>query len=95
MPAPFKLCIQGNIHDDDDDDDNDGDDDGDDDDYDYDDDDDDDDDDDFDDDDDDDDDVTIACRESRPERMLLSSQPYFLSDWNLPQARRKQPVSQS
>ena len=42
-----------------------------------------------DDDDDDDDDVAIACRESRPERLLLSSRPefyyiYFLLDWNLP-----------
>ena len=40
-------------------------------------------------DDDDDDDVAIACRESRPERLLLSSRPefyyiYFLLDWNLP-----------
>ena len=30
-----------------------------------------------DDDDDDDDDVAIACKESRPQRMLLSSRPYF------------------
>ena len=36
-----------------------------------------DDDDDGDDDDDDDDDVAIACKESRPQRMLLSSRPYF------------------
>ena len=53
---------------------------------------DDDDDDDVDDDVDDDDDVAIACRENRPERILLHG-PSFLSDGNLPQARRKQSVS--